>query len=150
MTFRRPLVVLAVALALFATGIAAIQADPSDAPAAASDPPVHDDPLALERAMLEAERQVLRDDVEALATALGAIPGLTRRLEKGAAGRYEPIRGVDRGFHVALDAAIEAAEGGDLQEAAQQTYWVSVGCRKCHVAARKNALLPNTPLLQGD
>ena len=150
MTYRRPLVALAVTLALCAVGVVAIHADDPEAQPAASDPPVHDDPRALENAMLEAERQLLRDDVETLAPALQAILPLTRRLENGAAGRYEPIRGVDRGFHVALDAAIEAASAGDLQEAARQTYWVSAGCRKCHVAARQNELLPNAPLLQDD
>jgi hypothetical protein len=148
MTNPRPLFALAVALC--AVGLVVTAAEVPESESVASDAPVHLDARALENATLEAERATLRDDVEALVPALEEVSKLTRRLEKGAAGRYEPIRGVDRGFHVALDAAIEAARNGDLQGAVSQTHWVTVGCRKCHVEARLNDLLANTPLLQAD
>ena len=151
MTHPRPLLALAVVAALCAMALAAGVADVPAAGAEVSDAsPIHPDPASLESAILDAQRAVLRDDVVALAAALVDVSDRTRTIGKDETGRYEAVRVVDRGFHVGLDAAIAAARGGDLQEAVGQTYWVAVGCRKCHVEARRVGLLPNTPLLQDE
>jgi hypothetical protein len=144
----RPLIALAAALC--AVGFAAGAAPDPGGDEVVSAAPIHSDPRALENATLDAERAILRDDVVALTAALERVSSLARPIGQDETGRYEPVRTVDRGFHVGLDAALAAGRSGDLQGAVGQAYWVTVGCRKCHVEARKVGLLPNAPLLQDD
>jgi hypothetical protein len=140
-----------VAMLLLFGGI--VLATGSEAPAEgesspAANGPMHGDPEALENAMVEAFRGALRDDVGMLATALERVQSDCRRLERDTAGDYGPLVDIDRGYHATLDVATDAAKDDDLSVALEQLYFVYVGCRNCHVIARKNGLLPNTPLFE--
>lgn len=143
-----------IAAALFAATLLATVAAPTEgdgsapAPASQADA-VHPDAAATEIAMLDAYRAVLRDDVEALHRALRALDGTCRVLAPDGPARLEPLRAIDRGYHATYDAAVEAAAAGDLSGAVEQHYWMTVGCRRCHVIARKEGLLPNRPLMRG-
>lgn len=152
MTAVRRTVALPFALLTLVALAAAAPAAEGEAadPAEPGPPPIHEDADGLLEAMVDSFRAALRDDVEALAESLERVENGTIPLERGTAGRYEPLVAMSRGYRVALDVSAQAARDGDLSTSRKQFYFVYMGCRECHVLARQNGLLANTPLRDGE
>lgn len=140
MVRHRRSVLLALALCLTAVSAGAIAGgEPSgEAPVPSR---LHDDPSALERALLDAMQALSKGDGTALRAGLDGMEKACRR-----AGREDAIPKevyqFDLAFHATLDRARELAGAGDVEKASQQFCWIQNACRKCHDAARKGATLP--------
>lgn len=134
-------------------------------PALAQDAPAQPDPgagseryheddraLLLEDALLQATLAAVRDDVEGLAVAFRKIESLLPAALDSGDDRYGPeIPAIDRAYRLAIGTAIEQADAGDDEAAIKSQYWMLVGCRRCHIQARKNDLLPHDgPLRPGN
>ena len=105
--------------------------------------PVHDDPAALERAMLEAFRELFREDAPAARKALDRMLELSRRLspeERDHLGGA--LLSTDRAYRTTLNGVREKSGAGEVDAAYDEFDWVQRTCRDCHGLARERGLLP--------
>jgi len=134
------ILVSAAALGLAVT-VSATDPPPSGPPAA-----FHANPAALEQAVLDATRALLREDAPAARRALD-------RMEEGCARRtveQDPtlswqVAAWDEGFHRQLDTARELAKRGDVDGTYDTLAWLQRGCRGCHRQARLDGRMPAAP-----
>ncbi len=110
-----------------------------------ADPPpasFHRDPAAVERAILEATRAGLYDDLPAVDAALvrlrEASPVLAGRDD---AERFRPLAASDRAFQLTIDAARDYVHRNDAKKVFDQVQWIQRACRVCHENARSAGLL---------
>lgn len=120
--------VFVAAACLLVAGAAEPEAEPA--------PPYHPDAEKTEAAALDVTRQLLRDDAEALRSALTRLAEATPviALEAESARPSEQVS-LHKSFQVALSLARENAGRGDTEEAFNQFVWVQRTCRLCHRSA---------------
>jgi hypothetical protein len=107
--------------------------------------PIHGDPVALERATLDATTALLRNDARATREALDRIEAHCRRLMPEEDLTYtKDIVIVDQGMHKPLTLAREEATRGDLDEALNMFVWVLRSCRSCHRLAAEAGKMPSS------
>lgn len=108
--------------------------------------PVHPDPAALEQALLDAVRALVRDDPVAARTALDRVEKGCRRLGQDEIPSFSSdLVEYDAAVHLTIDRTREFSARGDLDRAQEQTWWLQKGCRKCHEIARKDGLMAPPP-----
>ncbi len=135
-------ILLAVSLVLASAGDAPGPETRGEAAEAARHVPVHTDPAALEQAVLDATRALLREDTRSAREALDRVEAGCRRLTQDDAPAIpSDIISYDRALHVTIDTAREYAMRGKLDKTFEQFYWIQRSCFTCHDAARKAGIL---------
>jgi hypothetical protein len=105
--------------------------------------PIHNDPQALEDAVLGAMRAFLHEDVAAMRGSFDLMEESTRRIEREKDAAYgSEIINWEQGFHGTIDRGRELSGSGKLEDAFDQLVWAQRACVGCHQAARNRALLP--------
>ena len=98
--------------------------------------PIHVDGAALENAVVEATRALLRADAQAARAALDRAEEACRHVsgeEKPAWPR--PIVHDDMALHMALDKGRELSARGEIEKSVETLVWVGRTCRECHARA---------------
>lgn len=99
--------------------------------------PVHREGRVLEQAIVEANRELLREQPLLARAALDRAADACRRLSGDADASYgSEIVSFDRAFHMTLDEAREHATAGRIDDAFNQLVWVQRSCLSCHRMAR--------------
>ncbi len=108
---------------------------------AAERPRVHAEGREIERALLDATRAFVYEDLKAAREGMARIEAHCARLSPETHPELpREVVTYDRAFHLALDAAREHALRGNLQESFHQFLWIQQGCRRCHELAREQGL----------
>jgi len=121
---------------------AAFAGVPEDRPERVPDPaklaPVHTEGAAAQRAIEDALRAFLREDVQGLTAALKRAGESTRlpTAEEDPAYPYAVVK-IGKAFDLAQQAAVASAEKGDMEKAFTEFYWVLRVCMRCHVVSRE-------------
>lgn len=107
--------------------------------------PIHNDPQALEDAVLGALRAYLHEDTAAMRRSFDMMEEATRRIdrEKDAAYGFELINW-EQGFHGTIDRGRELSGKGKLEDAFNQLVWAQRACLGCHQVARKQGFRPQS------
>ncbi len=115
----------------------------------AKHPRVHRDGSALEEAVVEANREFLREHSLLARAALDRAAEACRVVSSDEGGPYpSELVNFDRAFHLTLDKAREYATAGRIDDAFNQLVWVQRSCLSCHRMAREagiTVVLPETP-----
>ncbi len=105
--------------------------------------PIHNDPQALEDAVLEALRAFLHEDAAAMRRSFDLMEESTRRIDRETDAAYgSEIINWEQGFHGTIDRGREMSGKGRLEDAFAQLVWAQRACVGCHQVARKQGSLP--------